>query len=312
MLQDLKSRAKSLLASNPALYRPLSNAFRSIEVLRGMAYVASQRSKVMMGSRPIVVDYHGQPRPRWDGAGHPELARIIGDRRADYAARIREFGRFRGAIENIALGDPGNPLEPTWTNDYFNGIDAVALYGTLATLRPRRYFEIGSGFSTKLARRAVRDQGLPTKMLSIDPFPRSQIDELCDVVVRRALEDVDATVFDELEAGDILFFDGSHHTFMSSDGVVLFLEVMPRLRSGVLVHIHDIFLPYDYPATWADRYYTEQYMLAMGLMSPGCRWEIVFPSQFVMRDAELAGLLHTEIGPRAEAGAAASFWLRIV
>jgi hypothetical protein len=181
----------------------------------------------------------------------------------------------------------------------------------LATERPRRYLEIGSGYSTKLARRAIRDQGLATKMTSIDPFPRAQIDALCDTVVRRALEDADLALFDELEAGDVLFFDGSHHSFMSSDGVVLFLDVLPRLRPGVIVHIHDIFLPYDYPASWSDRYYTEQYLLAVALLAPGCRWETLFPSQFVMRDQRLSGLAVELFGERARAGGAASYWMRI-
>src|SRR5260221_52951 len=104
----LRERAKMLLAQNPGLHRPLSAAYRSIDVLRGMAHVVSQRSKVMMGSRPIVVDYHGQLRPRWSetGAGHPTIARIIGAGRDEYAARLREFSRFRDALERISTPPP--------------------------------------------------------------------------------------------------------------------------------------------------------------------------------------------------------------
>ena len=307
----LKDKAKSLLASTPSLYRPFSAAFRSLGVLRGMAYVAGQRPKIMMGARPIMIAYPGEPRTRWaeNPSGHPGLAKVIGANRAEYEKLIRAFGTCREAIERIPESEPAESSEPSWTNGFFTGLDAVALYGIIATQRPRRYFEIGSGFSTKVARRAIRDQNLPTQVLSIDPSPQAQINALCDTVVRQCLEDVDTAVFDQLEAGDVLFFDGSHYSFMSSDVVVFFLEILPRLRPGVIVHIHDIFLPYDYPPDWTDRYYTEQYLLAVALMAPQRDLDIVFPAQFVRRDPALSALLDAQVGPRA-AGSPASFWLR--
>jgi hypothetical protein len=307
----IKDTAKNLLASAPVLYRPLSAAYRSLGIVRGMAYVAAHRDRIMMGERPIMVSYQGEPRTRWaeQPAGHPGLAGVIGGGRADYEALIRAFGGFRQAIERIPESAPADSLEPCWKNSYFAGIDAVALYGMLATQRPKRYFEIGSGFSTKFALRAIRDQNIDTEVLSIDPSPRAQINALCDTVVRQCLEDVDMAVFDQLEAGDILFFDGSHHSFMSSDVVVFFLEILPRLRPGVIVHIHDIFLPYDYPADWSERFYTEQYLLAVALMAPTRDLDLVFPAQFVRRDPALSLLLDEQIGPHA-VGGAASFWLR--
>jgi len=138
---------------------------------------------------------------------------------------------------------------------------------------------------------------------------QAQINELCDTVVRQCLEDMDTAMFDELEAGDILFFDGSHHSFMSSDVVVFFLEILPRLRPGVILHIHDIFLPYDYPSEWVERYYTEQYLLAVALMAPQRNFDVVFPAHFVQRDPALSALLDAQVGPRA-IGGGASFWLR--
>jgi hypothetical protein len=312
----IKDKAKSFLASTPGLYRPVSAAFRSLGVLRGMAYVAAHRDRIMMGARPILISYPGEPRTRWaeHPSGHPALAGVIGAARSNYEALIRAFGAFRAGIERIPESEPGDSGEPSWTNGFFTGIDAVALYGMIATRRPKRYFEIGSGFSTKLARRAIRDQQLATQILSIDPSPQAQINTLCDAVVRQCLEDVDVGLFDQLEPGDILFFDGSHHSFMSSDVVVFFLEILPRLRPGVLVHIHDIFLPYDYPPDWIERYYTEQYLLAVALMAPSPDLEVVFPATFVQRDPALAALLEEQVGPRARGGSAAagaaSFWLR--
>src|SRR3954471_23768340 len=137
----IKDTAKNLLASAPGLYRPLSAAYRSLGIVRGMAYVAAHRDRIMMGERPIMVSYQGEPRTRWteQSAGHPALAGVIGGGRTDYEALIRSFGGFREAIERIPESAPAESLEPCWKNSYFTGLDAVALYGMLTTQRPKRY-----------------------------------------------------------------------------------------------------------------------------------------------------------------------------
>ena len=117
----------------------------------------------------------------------------------------------------------------------------------------------GSGDAAKFARRAIQDHGLPTYLTSIDPQPRASIDRSCDRVVRSPLEEVDQQ-FAELQAGDFLFIDSSHRTFTNSDVTILFMNLLPRLRDGVVVHLHDIFWPFDYPPEWNDRYSSEQYL----------------------------------------------------
>ncbi len=77
---------------------------------------------------------------------------------------------------------------------------------------------------------------------------------------------MDLALFRELQAGDVLFIDSSHRCFMNSDVTVLFLEVLPNLPPGVLVQVHDIFIPYDYPREWVERYYAEQYLLSCYLL----------------------------------------------
>jgi methyltransferase family protein len=94
-------------------------------------------------------------------------------------------------------------------------------------------------------------------------------------------------VLDELDAGDVLFFDGSHRLFQNSDVTVFFLEVLPKLRPGVLVHIHDIFLPDDYPASWTQRLYSEQYILAAMLLCERRPFKTVLPSHFVSMHDDL-------------------------
>jgi hypothetical protein len=158
----------------------------------------------------------------------------------------------------------------------------------VAAGRPALYVEVGSGNSTKFVRRAIRDHGLATRVVSIDPQPRAEVDGLCDEIIRTPLEDADLSVFGRLEAGDVLFVDNSHRCLQNSDVTVVFLEVLPELRPGVLVGWHDIFLPDDYPAWWSDRYYSEQYLLATWLLGGAGRAEIVFPAWYVAQHTDLS------------------------
>jgi hypothetical protein len=92
-----------------------------------------------------------------------------------------------------------------------------------------------------------------------------------------------------MEPGDFLFVDSSHRTFSNSDVTVIFMDVLPRLRAGVIVHFHDIFWPYDYLTEWADRYYTEQYLLGTYLLTAGAsKVKFLLPNAFVVHDRELA------------------------
>jgi predicted O-methyltransferase YrrM len=309
----LKGKAKDLLVKNPGLYRAVSGAYRSLSVLKGMATVAQRGQDLMMGQRPIVIAYGSEPRPRWGhGSGpHPGLDAIIGAGRARYEGVIRQIAAHRAAMEAVPESAPADGEEACWQNSFMSGLDAAALYGIVSSRRPKLYLEVGSGYSTRLVARAKRDQKLETRIISIDPMPRAAVDSLCDEVVRSPMEDVDLATFDRLDRGDVLFFDGSHHAFMNSDVVTLFLDVLPRLKAGVIVHIHDIFLPYDYPPDWIERYYTEQYVLAMALLAKWSALEILFPCQYVAKDPALSTLVQSQLGPRADLAAAASFWLEI-
>lgn len=187
------------------------------------------------------------------------------------------------------------PGEPCLENTWFAGGDARAAYGITAAMAPRKIIEIGSGNSTMFIKRAIRDFGLSTHLTSIDPAPRAEIDQLCDNVVRQSLVQVDVDVFRSLEAGDILFHDGSHLTFNGTDTVKLFLEVLPVVAPGVIIHIHDIFLPYEYSDSFDHRGYSEQYMLAAALLFSK-QFEVVLP------------LAHLSRHRRFEPGV--SFWIR--
>ena len=247
------------------------------------------------GIRDLRLDYPIHPTPRY-GYGRPahaRLAAILERGRSRYRETLEGILDYRADLCRIPRDGNAGSTEPHWINVWLPGLDAAALYGILRRLRPARYFEVGSGHSTAFARRAIRDGELTTRIVSIDPAPRRAIEDVCDRVHRERLENVGPELFDELEAGDVLFVDSSHYCFMNSDATVVFLDVLPRLRPGVWVQLHDIFLPYDYPPGINDsfRLYSEQYLLAASLLAAPDFGEVVLPSAFVGEDAELSRIL---------------------
>jgi len=257
---------------------------------------AIRRVRGGLYTQRIPVEYRVDPQPRY-GYGkppHAQLKQLIGQDRQAYRDMLESFLRFEGQLLAIPVGEPDEESsDPFWNNTWFAGLDLVALYSLLTLRRPRCYFEIGSGHSTRVARRAIADQSLPTRILSLDPRPRAAVDALCDDVVRARLEDCDPALFERLAPGDMLFFDGSHRCFQNSDVAVFFLDVLPRLPSGVLVHVHDIWLPNDYPPEWGKRYYSEQYLLGVYLLARDReKLRIVLPNSFVSEDGELRQVLY--------------------
>jgi len=241
---------------------------------------------------------------------------IINAHRSAYEKHIGSMLKFMPAFHAIKTSDKEtNENEPAWNNQFLPGLDIVALYTFLNEFKPAKYIEIGSGNSTKVARKSIRDNNLRTEITSIDPFPRATIDHLADKVVRQPLETMsDHSLITDLEANDILFIDNSHRVLPNSDATVCFLELLPKLKPGVIVHIHDIYLPYDYPQNMCDRFYSEQYMLAAFLLANPKKYEVLFPGIFVSEDKELSQMLEpiwqspNTINVEKHGG---SFWLRI-
>ena len=264
-----------------------------------------------------VVDYPYRAEIRY-GAGHPahpELAELIGRSRHRYRDFLTELGELRPDFADVPMGGTYETPTPFWLNAWFSPLDAIALTGMLRAHDPARLVEIGSGVSTKYARRAVQRYGLRTRLTSIDPQPRNEVDRLCDHVIRQPLERCRMEMFEDLGPGDIFFLDSSHRAFQGSDVTVFFLEILPRLKPGVIVHIHDIYLPYDYISGHVPRLWNEQYLLATALLFGAPRFEILFPSWFVGRDPELSAHANALLrqGPMAELDLyGASFWMRMV
>jgi len=230
-----------------------------------------------------------RPRYGWERPPHESFYRACEQKRAAFEERLSRFLEFTQKLLMIPKRSK-DLVTPAWENEMFPALDAIALYGMLCLERPRRYFEIGAGHSTRFARRAISDHGLQTSITCIDPAPGLPVEAVANRIIRSSLEDIDLGIFEELNAGDILFVDGSHRALMNSDVTIVFLEVLPMLKPGVLVHFHDIHLPYDYPPEWAPRYYNEQYLLAAYLLG-GTRLDILLANAFITRDERLHGIL---------------------
>jgi len=200
----------------------------------------------------------------------------------------------------------GGPWEDP-ANDQFPRQDAALLYAMVRRLAPERIVEVGSGWSTTVTARAIVDGGLSTRLTCIEPYPRPFVSEIPEVseLRRERVELTPQPVFDELGAGDVLFIDSSHVVKTGSDVVHQLLEVVPRLADGVVVHVHDIFLPQDYPQGWVQAGFgwTEQYLL-QAYLSGSARAHVVAANRWLSLRHPTE--LEESLGPVGHDGS--SFW----
>jgi predicted O-methyltransferase YrrM len=239
--------------------------------------------------------------------------------RSPYRALERLFvaaePAFVGVLELInaraeALAAIGQapPPEPRWNQDWFPRLDAAATYALVRETQPRRIVEVGSGHSTRFMARAIRDAALATELSAIDPAPRADIDGIGATISRYNVQAVGIAPFEALQAGDVLFIDSSHILLPGTDVDFLFNHVLPMLPAGVLIHVHDVFLPDDYPSDWDWRGYNEQ--LGIAALIQGGTYQLIWSSHYAatrMADqvaASAAGRLELKPGARES-----SLWL---
>jgi len=265
----------------------------------------------------LFLEYKVKLKPRY-GHGlpaHPELNKIIDANRETYKKLLRKALTHKKQIWTIRdYAIETDKSLPAWNNGFLPGLDIIGIYTMLARFKPKRYVEIGSGHSTRVVHKAIIEQELSTELISIDPKPRTEIDQLPNRIIRKPFEDIDFDIVSELDEKDILFIDNSHRILPNSDSLVFFLEILPRLKRGIIVHIHDIYLPYDYPRFMCDRFYSEQYGLACYLLSNPDKYETILPNYFISEDEELSELIapiwkHENLQNVERHGG--SFWIRI-
>ena len=264
------------------------------------------------------LEYPVEMKPRYGHGNpyHPGLASLIERNRSTYAAWLHQALQEKEFLVRFPAKPLNeNPSLPAWNNGFLPGLDITMLYTIVSSTAPATYVEIGSGNSTKVVAKAKADHQLVTKIISIDPAPRAEIDQLADQVIRKPFEATDLSLFASLKSGDIVFVDNSHRIFPNSDATVFFMEVLPMLASGVIVHIHDVYLPADYPQEVCNRYYSEQYALAAFILADPVRYHTIMPCYFVSQDKELSTILDSfwkdsSMPPTEHHGA--SYWLQIV
>jgi len=212
-----------------------------------------------------------------------------------FAAKRTEFAAFCASLDAYAddFSRFGAAPEPRWQQGWFSRLDGAAAYGIVRQYAPKTIVEVGSGHSTRFMAQAIRDGALDCRQIAIDPQPRAVIKNLPLDWRAELLEQKHIALFADLEAGDIAFFDSSHILMPGTDVDMIFNRILPILKPGVLIHIHDILLPDPYPEMWLWRGYNEQN--ALGPMIAGGVYDLVFASAYVasrMRDEIAASKLN--------------------
>lgn len=212
----------------------------------------------------------------------------------------------------ITYSDEIHGLDFDFYNDYFSGLDAAVYYSLIRHLKPQRIIEIGGGYSTRIASKALErnEQG---SLTCIEPHPEERLLQtgLKIELIRNRVEEIPIEFFSCLEANDILFIDSSHTVKFGSDVCYELLEVLPSLNRGVWIHVHDIFFPHDYPAEWLLNRrlaLNEQYLLEAFL---------AFNKSFAVRLANYwLSLEHPDhaarLRPHTVNTRASSFWMKRV
>jgi predicted O-methyltransferase YrrM len=222
-----------------------------------------------------------------------------------------EFSRF--PKREIASSTPGY----FFGNPTFGPVDAELLYCIVRDFKPRRVIEIGSGFSTLAFCEALKmnlEDGYSCEFTAIEPFPLEFLNRKLSFpvsIIKRDVQVVELDTFKNLQSGDILFIDSTHVAKIGSDVLYEFLEILPALAPGVLIHVHDIFLPGEYPDEWVRnerRFWNEQYLLH-AMLCGGNEYEVLWAGAFMR--IKMAKMLESHFSYHSpESIHPASFWMR--
>ena len=189
--------------------------------------------------------------------------------------------QFANELENVPLSKKDD-LTFYLNNVRFEAGDAEYWYNFIRQIKPGKIYEIGSGYSTLMAIKAIKknEQENPNyqcRHICIEPYEMPWLEKTPAAVVRKKIEEFDKSFFAELDENDILFIDSSHVIRPQGDVLFEYLELLPALRKGVIVHVHDIFSPKDYPDQWIRKevkFWNEQYLLEAFLTSNPA-WKII-------------------------------------
>jgi hypothetical protein len=198
---------------------------------------------------------------------------------------------------------------------------AAVLHGILRKFKPRKVIEVGSGNSSLVISGALRrnsEEGIQAEYVIIDPYPRDIIRKGLPRLTKlfeERVELMEPEIFRQLEENDILFVDSGHVVRMGSDVNFLILDVLPCLAPGVIIHFHDISLPYEYSKVYATNpafrmFWTEAYLL-QAFLSCNSKFEILLAMEYLMKDHKEAFCsAFQSYDPKVHKAISGSFWIR--
>jgi len=227
-------------------------------------------------------------------------------------ALIEKVSGYGSELDAIPYEADGQ--SPFWfANDWFNDFDAASLYALLRHLKPKRYVELGCGYSSLMSSRALARnlaEGFACDVVYADPQPRLDVERFlaCGRLIQQRVQDVPFALFTRLEAGDVLFIDTSHVVKFQSDVVHALVAILPSLKAGVWIHIHDMFTPYDYPREWLtqSRFSNNEQYAVEALLSGGDRYEVELPLYLIWKE-QISALM--KLFPRGRLRPQ-GFWMR--
>lgn len=277
------------------------------------------------GFHPLRLHYY-QPIPKYESTPEalfvqPRLLPGFAIDRARVAAQLEQLARFGGE----AQWTRGPAVGGTYTanNENFGFSSAALLHAFIRASGTRKVIEIGGGYSSLVSMAALEANhgAAGFRFVCVEPYAsgwlRSAIAArgAAATLIEKPAQELDAGTLADLASGDILFIDSSHCVHLASDVNFLFLEVLPRLKPGVMVHIHDVYVPYEYPREHFfgpnKKFWNEQYLLE-ALLTENPHWEIVLPAFMVQTDMEAefrAAFPHYDPGLDRKSS---SFWMRRV
>ncbi|HNP17455.1 MAG TPA: class I SAM-dependent methyltransferase [Fulvivirga sp.] len=241
--------------------------FRFIKFIGLKKFIISEQVFYSIGVFPIVKHYY---EPQFDLRKYKQNYRQLPAIDFNDKGQLDEIQSFSYQDELLEI-----PLEKVphpkyyYNNGSFPSGDAECYYSLIRMYKPSKIIEIGSGYSTLIAHEAImkNKQESPmclTELICVEPYEMPWLKDMDVELIRSKVEDLELTFFERLQKGDILFIDSSHIIRPEGDVLYEILQILPKLNSGVLVHFHDIFTPFNYPDIWLKkefRLWNEQYLL---------------------------------------------------
>jgi hypothetical protein len=256
-----------------------------------------------------IPDTRTLPETLWERPS--QLAGIAMNKSTQLELLRKHFEKFRDEYERLPTKSPAKENGFYVNNTLFGGVDALVAYCMVRHFQPELIIEVGSGFSSLVLGEAA-EKNKCSSIICIEPFPRKFLRDgfpTLQSLIEKQVQDIEVEFFSQLKSGDILFIDSYHTVKMGSDVNYLFLEVLPRLRPGVIVHVHDIFLPFEYRRDWVldeCRFWTEQYLL-QAFLALNSEFEVLMANSYLKHYHE--EYLKAAF-PALDRWVGGSFWMR--